>query len=293
MPWLGPAILAIVAVTVLYPALRRGYFSSMLVVGNLMVYILSFVVLVLQPGEYVSAYTSLAFRPVDLQVFRWHTLVSAMFLHAVDPFHVVSNVVALYLLGLPMEEKIRGRAFALIYFSTGIAATLIYGVVNWGDTTPALGASGAVMGIAGAFLVLYPRERIFMFLGFLILPRVPVYLAVTVILGWQFVLLVFDVPGIAVEAHLAGVATGILFAPLIVRGARLRAARPVRLDLEDLATTEELQEVLRDIQQEGIPEVREAWLDHFLEKARCPRCQGRLTREGGEIVSDCGWRRRL
>ncbi len=214
-----------------------------------------------------------------------------MFLH-LDIRHIISNVLILYLLGLPLEDRVKGPTFAAIYLSTGFLATVVYGLVNWGDTLPALGASGAIMGLAGAFVILYPRDRIFMVLGFFILPRVPVYLAVGVIFVWQFVLLFLGAPGIAVEAHLAGIGAGILVAPLL-RRREPRIERLPTVNLDGLATTRELKKLLESIRAETVSEVREVWIEHFLQKARCPVCGGPVEMSGRKVTSDCGWQSQL
>ncbi|MFQ5838004.1 MAG: rhomboid family intramembrane serine protease [Thermoplasmata archaeon] len=297
MLWLILTVYVIIAITILYPLIRRSYFAPSLVLGNVAIFVLIFVLSLLQP-DYASQLAltrtvlgELAFTPSDLQALRFHTIISSMFLH-LGLSHIISNVVILYLLGLPLEERVGGPVFGAIYLSTGAAATVIYGLVQWGSPIVALGASGAIMGIAGTLLVLYPRDRIFMLLVIIIMPRVPVYLAVGVVAAWQFVLLFFRVPGIAVEAHLAGIGVGILLGPLI-RGfmGQEKALEPV--DLDDLATTEELKHLLEVIRGESVAEVREAWVDHFLGKARCPRCHGPMRKEGRDAVSDCGWRKRL
>ncbi len=291
MSWLQIVIYLIIALSFLYPLLRKGHFASSLVLGNLVIFLLMFVLLLIQPVLVVEVFLEMAFRPVDLQTLRLQTIISSMFLHA-NPAHIIGNVLSLYLLGLPLEQRIGGPAFGATYLATGIIATVGFGLVHWGSIGSAVGASGAIMGIAGAFLILYPRDRIFMILGFIAMPNVPVYLAVGVIIAGQFILLAFSVPGIAVEAHLAGVGAGILLAPLIVRPKR-EARGMEALELDDLATTEELKDILQDIKAENVPEVRDAWIDHFLQKASCPRCRGPLQRRGRVVESDCGWQRRL
>lgn len=284
------AIYIAIAVSIIYPVARKASFTQTLVLGNLAIFIMVYVTLLLDPGEAVVTILALAFRPSDLATLRLHTILTAMFLHA-DVGHVVANIISLYLLGLPLEARIRGRAFGALYFSTGIAATVIYGLVRWPSPVLALGASGAIMGIAGAFLALYPRERIMMFLGFIILPNVPVYLAVTVIAATQLVLWAFNVPGIAVEAHLAGLGAGVLLGPLVHRAPRAAAKKSPTL--ERLATTEELEEILHRVEAETVREVREAWIEHLLQRARCPQCQGPLRRSGELVTSECGWEARL
>ncbi len=148
------------------------------------------------------------------------------------------------------------------------------------------------MGIAGAFLALYPRERIFFILVFIILPRVPVYLAVGVVLLGEALLLFLGVQdGVAHAAHMGGIGFGIVMA-ILIRGSKKDTPLPA-LALDDLATTEELRGILTRIQEESVGEVRDAWVEHFLEKAACPQCQGPLRRKGRTVTSDCGWERRV
>ncbi|MFQ6012864.1 MAG: rhomboid family intramembrane serine protease [Thermoplasmata archaeon] len=293
MLWLLLLVLAIAAASFLYPLLRKTYFTPSLVLANLTLFLLLILLVNFSTDPALGPFIieNLLFKPQDLVELRLWTLITSMFLHA-SALHVVFNILFLYLLGLPLEDRVGGPAFAALYLSAGLAASLLFALVEWGRLVAALGASGAIMGIAGAFLALYPRERIFFVLVFFILPRTPVYLAVGVVILGEALLLFFGVQtGIAQAAHLGGIGFGILLAPLI-RVSQREAPLPT-LALDDLATTAELRETLSRIQTESVGEVREAWVDHFLEKATCPRCEGPLARKGRVVTSDCGWERRL
>jgi membrane associated rhomboid family serine protease len=291
--WVLLLVLAVAAASFLYPLLRKSYFTASLVLANLGLFLFLFLLINFSPDPALPAFIveNLLFKPQDLVEFRPWTLITSMFLHA-SILHVIFNILFLYLLGLPLEDRIGGRAFAGLYLATGLAASLLFALVEWGNPVAALGASGAIMGIAGAFLALYPRERIFFILVFIILPRVPVYLAVGVVLLGEALLLFLGVQdGVAHAAHMGGIGFGIVMATLI-RGRKTEAPLPA-LALDDLATTEELRGILTRIQEESVGEVRDAWIEHFLEKAPCPQCQGRLTRKGRVVTSDCGWERRI
>lgn len=298
MLWLLGVVLTVAVASLAVPLVRRSYVTASLVLANLLLTLLLWVLILLGPalgltGVLEFAFEELLFRPRDVTDLRLHTLVTAMFLH-LSPFHLIVNVVVLYLLGLPLEDRIGGPAFAGVYVTTGLAASLLYAVVQWGSNTPALGASGAIMGIAGAFLALYPQDRIFFFLGPLIVPNLPVYVAVGVTLAGEAILIFFGVQsGIAHAAHMGGMGAGILAGPLFHRRGRATARAPAGVDLDELATTDELREVLARIRGESVAEVKQAWVDHFLEKARCPRCQGPLRRDGRTVRSACGWEREL
>ncbi|MEE9163288.1 MAG: rhomboid family intramembrane serine protease [Thermoplasmata archaeon] len=293
MLWFLILVLAVAATSFLYPLLRKTYFTPVLVLANLALFMIFILVVNFSTDPALGGFiaVNLLFSPRDLVELRPWTLITSMFLHA-SALHVVFNILFLYLLGLPLEDRIGGPTFAVLYLATGIGASLVFALVEWGNIVFALGASGAVMGIAGAFLALYPRERIFFILVFIILPQVRVYLAVGVVILGEALLLFLGVQdGIAHAAHMGGVGFGILLATFLRRPTQ-EGPLP-RVALDDLATTEELRETLVRIQEENVGEVREAWVDHFLEKARCPQCQGPLVRKGGVVTSDCGWERRL
>lgn len=93
-----------------------------------------------------------AFRPSDLAEGRWETLFTAMLLHG-GWAHVAMNAVFALAFGAPLARMMRGGrglvAFMLFYIGAGLVASLGYGLVHWGDTTPMVGASGAVFGLLG------------------------------------------------------------------------------------------------------------------------------------------------
>ncbi len=294
MLWLLILVLAVAATNFLYPLFRKTYFTPVLVLANLALFMILILLVNFSSDPALGGFiaVNLLFSPQDLVEGRPWTLVTSMFLHA-SVLHVVFNILFLYLLGLPLEDRIGGPAFGVLYLATGIGASLAFALVEWGNIVFALGASGAVMGIAGAFLALYPRERIFFILVFIILPQVRVYLAVGVVILGEALLLFLGVQdGVAHAAHMGGVGFGILLATFFLRRPKQEGPLP-RVALDDLATMDELREILVRIQEESVGEVREAWVDHFLEKARCPQCQGPLVRKGGVVTSDCGWERRL
>ncbi len=296
MLWVFLTVYVIIALSLLYPTVRRSYYSGSLIIGNLAIFLLLLALLLLETPQGArdlgdAILWNLAYRPLDLPLLRFQTVLTSMFLH-LSFLHIIGNVLFLYLLGLPLEERVGGRAFILIYLAGGAVATLFYTGARWGSPVPALGASGAIMGVAGALLVLYPREEIPMLLGPLFLPRVRVSLAVGVVAIGEVLLLFLGVQdGVAHAAHVGGIVGGIFLGPLV---RRQRLAKPLaRVDLGDLATTEELRDLLRVIQEETVSEVREAWIEHFAGKARCPECHGPLEHEGSTLTSDCGWQRRL
>jgi membrane associated rhomboid family serine protease len=142
----------------------------------------------------------------------------SMFLHG-SWLHVLGNMLFLWVFGNNIEERLGPVGYAVFYLVAGVAAALAHIATQPDSTVPVVGASGAIAGVMGAYLVLYPHARIltiiplFIFLQFIYLP------AFVVLIGW-FVLQFFTNPntGVAVAAHIGGFVFGAL-AGLFLRAA--------------------------------------------------------------------------
>jgi membrane associated rhomboid family serine protease len=151
----------------------------------------------------------------------WVSAVVSMFLHG-GLLHLLGNMWFLYLFGNNVEEAYGRLAYLAAYLVAGLGATAAFVLLHQDSTVPLVGASGAIAGVLGAYLVLYPRHRVVSIVFFVLLP-VPAAL----FLGLWFVLQFIEAqPGVAWEAHVAGfvlgAATSAVFrAPLL---ARVRAA---------------------------------------------------------------------
>lgn len=239
--------------------------------------------------------TDLGFRPTYIgEPERLFTVFTQMFVHG-SLTHVLFNMLFLFLVGLPLEERVGRKAFALCFFVPGLIALLLEMFIRGVDSSILmLGASGAISGVMGALLFLYPKDEIPMFLGPLFLPRVPVWLSVGAWFAMQ-VVTVFTLPsglasgGVAYGAHIGGFVAGMAVAQFLP-SERKKAEEPVT-DLSDLATTEELKQMQQRIESESEPQVRRAWTEHFASKAKCPQCGSGLALEGNRIKCACGWER--
>jgi membrane associated rhomboid family serine protease len=89
----------------------------------------------------------------------WATLFTAMFLHG-GWFHIISNMWVLFIFGDNVEDRLGGTRYLVFYLMSGVAAGLLEAFVLPGSTMPMIGASGAIAGVLGAYLILYPRARI-------------------------------------------------------------------------------------------------------------------------------------
>ncbi|MSQ36475.1 MAG: rhomboid family intramembrane serine protease [Dehalococcoidia bacterium] len=129
--------------------------------------------------------------------------VTSMFLHG-SLLHVLGNMWFLYLFGNNIEEAYGRLRYLAAYLIAGLGATLAFVLVHPDSTVPLVGASGAIAGVLGAYLVLYPRRQVLSIVFFVLLP-VPAAL----FLGLWFVGQFMEAqPGVAWEAHVAGFVLG-------------------------------------------------------------------------------------
>lgn len=107
---------------------------------------------------------------------------TSMFLHS-GVLHLAGNMLFLWVFGDNVEDYLGHFEYLLFYIVCGVGAGLAHTLVNLHSTLPALGASGAISGVMGAYLVLYPRARV-LTLIFIFLVPVPA----VIVLGWWFIL---------------------------------------------------------------------------------------------------------
>lgn len=154
----------------------------------------------------------------------WITVFSSMFLHG-GWFHLLSNMWTLAIFGDNIEERFGSANYLIFYLLSGIAAALLEVYISPASTIPTIGASGAIAGVLGAYLIQYPKARV--------ASLVPIFFIFTIIelpavvfLGFWFVLQLFsgwlvlqgaDVSGIAWWAHIGGFVFGMLTSFLFVR----------------------------------------------------------------------------
>src|SRR5881409_1428851 len=222
------------------------------------------------------------------------TWITFEFVHASET-HIFLNLLGLILISPTLEERIGSGRWAMLFFVGGAAGALVFLLVHFGDVVLLVGASAGIFAVFGAYGRLYPRDRIALFLPIPGIPTLPVVEVVVIFLILETLLGLLGPLGIAWEAHVGalifGFAASPLFMRLPMRGGRGRLI-PLKA-IQDLATTPELQRILKEAERADLPETREAWIESFVRAARCPRCAGPLRRRFGRIVSDCGWHRRL
>lgn len=147
------------------------------------------------------------------------TLITAMFMHA-GWMHIIGNMIFLWAFGPALEDSLGPGRYLIFYLSSGIVAFLAQVAAIPTSTIPNLGASGAIAGVMGAFLVTYPADRIrtVVFLGiFFTVTFIPAAL----LIGLWFIIQLFDQigavastqgGGVAYVAHVAGFIFGAITA---------------------------------------------------------------------------------
>lgn len=155
------------------------------------------------------------------------TVLSSMFLHG-GWMHLIGNMLYLWIFGNNVEDAMGHVRFVLFYVACGIAAALAQALPHPDSTIPMIGASGAISGVLGAYLLLYPRARVLVLLPLGFYSRL-IHLPAMVVLGFWFGLQMLNVVlapggrgGVAWGAHAGGFVAGlVLVLPFRRRGVRL------------------------------------------------------------------------
>jgi membrane associated rhomboid family serine protease len=158
------------------------------------------------------------------------TIFTAMFMHA-GWSHLFGNMLFLWIFGQATENAFGSRMYTIFYLVCGVAANMAQYLVDPNSTVPNLGASGAIAGVMGAYLAMYPTSTIDLFVWPLSLftgrdLRVPAWLmlglwfAEQVILGVNGMTQVGAAGGVAFWAHIGGFITGFVLALLVRPGVR-------------------------------------------------------------------------
>lgn len=279
-------VIAAAVTTAAYSWWRQSMFS---VLVSLACVITMLVIYLPDPDNRYAILAQLAFSPKDLtHAGSLTTVLTSMYTHDVGGFtHIFFNLLVLFLIGMPFEERVGTRKYIVIYLVSGLAGTLVFALFRWDDFVIAYGASGSISGVIGAFVRLYPHEK----MSLLFLPSFtfPLWAAGLGFLALQ-VLYAFGSSGIAYEAHLGGMLAGMLVAPVLVKKPMHRRVKRMisQSSLRKLAKTPELKAILRRIEDEDVPDVRSAWVEQFVSKAKCPHCGSPLKVTKESVMCEKG-----
>jgi|YNPNPStandDraft_1061719.scaffolds.fasta_scaffold00954_12 membrane associated rhomboid family serine protease len=148
-------------------------------------------------------------------IFDWPTVFSSMFMHA-NLMHIIGNMLYLWIFGDNVEDVLGRVFFPLFYLLSGVAAVFAHALLFPDSSIPLVGASGAISGVLGAYLLFFPRARIITFMFYGGLAVVPSFVYLLIWIGFQVLNAWFTATqggaGVAYLAHAGGFVAGILLA---------------------------------------------------------------------------------
>ena len=143
--------------------------------------------------------------PADIVAGRhWVTILTAMFMHA-GWMHILGNMVFLWAFGPEVEDAMGRLRYLAFYLLSGLVASLAQIAAMPGSTVPNLGASGAIAGVMGAFLITYPRDRIRTLILFGWFTRIT-FIPAALWIGLWFLIQLFSQVGAVADVQTGGVA---------------------------------------------------------------------------------------
>ncbi len=161
---------------------------------------------------------------IDNERINIFTPFISMFLHG-GWGHLLGNCLFFWVFGNNIEDSMGHFRFLVFYLLCGLAAAATHILMQPGSPVPTVGASGAISGILGAYLVLYPRVRVrmlFIFIVFFKVFRIPAWAVLLWWFGWQVLSALPEMmsvrpevsSGVAVWAHIGGFLTGVVLVKL-------------------------------------------------------------------------------
>lgn len=179
---------------------------------------------------------------VDNEPINIWTPLTSMFLHG-SWGHILGNALFFWVFGNNIEDVMGRLRFLAFYLVCGLAAAAAHIAISPASPVPTVGASGAISGVLGAYLVLYPRVRVNMLFIFIIFFKVIPVPAWMVLLWWFVVQVITGLPeltqlrpdisgGVAVWAHVGGFVAGVLLVKVFENPALLRARRTMMVTPE-------------------------------------------------------------
>jgi len=221
---------------------RPGYVTILLILANLAVFFLlqrmgadseftygwSVIPLEITTGEDITEDQTLTVDGQQIEVPQasgptpiYLTILSAMFMHA-GFAHLFFNLLFLWIFGDNVENRFGALTFLGFYLACGVAATVAQIALDPDGVIPNLGASGAISGVLGAYLVLFPRNRVkTLFFWYIIsvpaVVAIGLWIALQLVSGYGAVMVAEEtVGGVAYGAHIGGFFAGLLVA-LVLR----------------------------------------------------------------------------
>ncbi len=223
------------------PTRTTPYVNHALVAINVAVFVYQMILLYeVDSGAYMGFTQKMALTPsLLLSPSSWGqtaipaplTLLTSMFVHG-GFFHLAGNMLYLWIFGDNIEDTLGHINYLFFYLACGLGAAVSQVMIEPGSTIPMVGASGAIAGVLGAYLVLHPQAPILTFVFLVFFIRI-MYLPAAVILGIWFAIQIFSAMtggggGVAWYAHIGGFLVGVLLVSTFMGGSGGKKRRPVQ-----------------------------------------------------------------
>ncbi len=189
-----------------------------------------------QPGEFFDTVGGESGLTGDA---RWQAILSivvSMFMHG-GWLHIIGNMLFLWVFGDNVEDRMGHAGYLLFLLASGVVASLLQGAMDPDSVVPVLGASGAVAGVLGAYIVWYPNATVNVVIPFFILIFIPIPIPAFIMIGLWFLQNLLSgyatiteaagaAQGVAWFAHIGGFVFGALLVALFLRNHGRRRAPP-------------------------------------------------------------------
>lgn len=199
--------------------------TYVLIVANVLVFLLE-----LSSGQdFIEKWAFVPSRFLANPSAEIPTIFTSMFMHG-GWLHLLSNMLYLWIFGDNVEDRLGHTKFTIFYLACGVAAIFAQLAVSTTSSVPNLGASGAIAGVLGAYIVMFPGKRVSVLMGRRVIP-----MSALLVIGIWFVLQVIsgvgslgaasDTGGVAYMAHIGGFVAGLALA-FLFGGSRRSPALP-------------------------------------------------------------------
>jgi membrane associated rhomboid family serine protease len=190
-----------------------------LVALNVLVFVYEMSLTVPQLKEFITTYGAI---PAEIeQGDDLYTLITSMFVHG-GLAHIAGNMLFLFIFGDNIERRFGSVTFVLFYVACGLAASAAHLATNADSPTPTVGASGAISGVMGAYILLYPLNRVRVLVGYWWVIPVPafIFLGIWFLTQLMYGTMALNVEtaqsaGVAFWAHVGGFAAGVVLAIIL------------------------------------------------------------------------------
>ena len=200
--------------------------TYVLMVLNVLVFLLE-----LSSGDaFINRWAFVPSRFLADPVGDFPTLFASMFMHA-SWVHLLGNMLYLWIFGDNVEDRLGHGMYIVFYILCGLAATFAQMAFSMGSNIPNLGASGAIAGVLGAYIMMFPRTRVSVLMGRQVVP-----MSALIVIGFWIVIQIFsgigsftastqtEGGGVAYMAHIGGFIAGVVLTFLL--GGTRRALPP-------------------------------------------------------------------